>query len=328
MRLRTKKSHIQNLSEGRAPHRILPVILKFAYYMILIGILVGLSYVVIIRYLFFDGRGQVEVEKITISSAYGGRIKSIERQSGNKFAAGDILAVIDTGIECHEPEPDTRFIRLVNDIQLKQSERNIYSDQLKMMEKGTDSDILPRALEIGDAYSMTGKKENYRELKRLQEKIDLLSVEIAVKKKELADLKREKTAKQGGFCGLETVKAAFDGTIRHVSHQPSEFIKEGAPLFIVIPKDSKVAVEAFFQKKHLQYLSIGKTMKIKFPDRTSSMGKVVDFLSAASYFAERTQKDYLPVEAMLRVNIVPVEPTEAAHWKRYDRMDVIVEGKR
>ena len=79
--------------------------MKLAYCLLLFGILGGLSYVVVMRYLYFTGRGQVEIEKIKISSDHRGRIKTIDRGIGDSFSAGDILAVIDTGIDCPRKEP-------------------------------------------------------------------------------------------------------------------------------------------------------------------------------------------------------------------------------
>jgi len=56
MKLRTKKSHFQNLPEEKTPRRILPILLKFFYYLMLLGVLGGLGYVVAMRYIYFTGR--------------------------------------------------------------------------------------------------------------------------------------------------------------------------------------------------------------------------------------------------------------------------------
>jgi multidrug resistance efflux pump len=330
MKLKSRKSHFQTLPEGQAPRRLLPVLLKFAYYLLLLGVLFGLIYVVAVRYLYISGKGQVETEKRIIGSAYGGRIKTLARQAGDAFSVGDILAVIDTGIECPVVEPDMRPVRLAYDIRLKQSERDIYARQLKTLESSMADGILPRALEIGDAYTLRKNQDSERDMQRLQEKIDLLSAEIAAKQQEMAILKQTQAtpAKRTRGCGLEKLEVPFAGRVAHVVHQPGEHAEKGAPLFIVTPEGSAVFVEAFFDKKHLRYLGAGKAMTIEFPDRTTSRGTVVDYLSSASYYAERDRKDYLPVEARLRVNLKPADPADAALWRRYDRMDVLVRGER
>jgi multidrug resistance efflux pump len=328
MKLRTKKSHFQNLPEGRAPRTLTPLLLKYAYYLALIGVVIGIIYVVGLRYLYFRGRGQVEIEKTKISSEYGGRIEAIRRQAGDSFSAGDILAVIDTGIECAPKPSDARLIRLVHDIELNQSELDIYTKRFKELADLQDLDILPRALEIGNVRSHRQPQEISREMDRLKEKTDLLSAEIAIKRKELADLEKDLAARRDAFCGLETIRSAFAGRVYRVMHRPSEYVKKGEPLFVLTAKEANVLVEAFFDRKDIRYLAGGRKMTIEFPDRTTSQGQVIDYLSSASYYADRTEKNYLPVEAKLRVNLKPVATEEIDRWKRYDRMDVMVTGER
>jgi multidrug resistance efflux pump len=328
MKLKTKKSHFQTLPEGKAPRRILPVVLKTLYYLLLLGIIGGIGYVVGLRYLYFSGRGQVEIEKVSISSHHGGRIETIARQAGDSISPGETLAVIDTGIECPEKEPDLRLVRLAYDIRLKQAERDIHLKRLESLDKEQNVDILPRALEIGDAF----KRRQYRaigdEIDRLKQKANLLEAEIATKREELAALERASTVETDVFCGAETIRSAISGSVYHVIHRPGEYVKKGAPLFVVIPHNADVLVEAFFDRKHLSYISAGQQMTIEFPDRSTSTGEIVDYMSSASYFAERYQKDYLPVEAQLRVNLKPVDGNAKRRWKRYDRMDVKVMGER
>lgn len=328
MKLRTKKSHFQNLPEEKTPRHILPILLKFFYYLMLLGVLGGLGYVVAMRYIYFTGRGQVEIEKIKISSRHGGTIQSIRRQVGEIFAAGDLLAEIYTGIECPTHQPDLRPVRLAHEIKLKQSQLDIYSNRKKALEAEVTADILPRALEIGDAFTIRKNHEVQRETKLLKEKIDLLAAEIAIKREELAALKKALTNTSEAFCGLEMVETAFAGSVYRVIHQPSEYVGKGEPFLIVTPEASNVFIEAYFDEKHIQYLVKGQTLVVEFPDRTTSKGEIVDYSSSASYAADRTLKDYLPVEARLRVDLKPINPSEAVRWRRYDRMDVIVRGER
>ena len=227
-----------------------------------------------------------------------------------------------------EKNPDIRLTRIAYDIKLKQSELNLYSKRFKELEKEGAIDLLPRALEIGDSFSRRKHREIGRDIERLQEKIDLLAAEIAIKRKELAALKRELAVERNVECGVEFVRSSFAGSVYHMIHQPGEYVKEGTPLFVVIPKGATVRVEAFFDRKHMRSLAKGRAMIIEFPDRTTSLGEIIDYSSSARYVAERTQKDYLPVEAQLRVNLQPVLANDSSRWKRYDRMDVLVKGER
>ncbi len=328
MKLRTKKSHFQNLPEGAPPRRILPIIVKFAYYMVLLSVLGGICYVVAMRYLYFSGRGNVEIEKLTISSDHGGRVVNINQQIGDTIAYGDILAVIDFSIDCAPEKPDLRLTRLTYDIKLKQSEYGLYSKRLNELKNDPDVDILPRALEIGDTLSRRKHIEINKEMSGLIEKTALLAAEIAIKRKELAALKRVSAVNRNRTCGSETIRSPINGSIYHVTRQPGEHVKKGAPLFIVIPERAHVRIEAYFDRKHLRYLSKGRPMAIEFPDRTTSTGIIIDYLSSASHVPEPIQKDYLPVEAYLKVYLKPATDNDQILWKRYDRMDVRVKGER
>lgn len=328
MRLRTKKSHLQNLPEGIAPHRILPVLLKFVYYMVLLGILGGLIYVVAMRYIYFTGRGQVEIEKIKISSMQGGKISSIDRQVGDRFSAGDILAVIFTGIDRSKTKTDIQALNLAYDIKLKQSEFDFYSKRLNELAEGQDVEILYRALEIGDASSRRLFREINRENKRIQEKMELLSHEIAIKRKKMAAIEKELEVNREASCAFEIIKSSFPGIVYHVIHQQGEYVKKGEPLFVVIPEDATVLIKAFFDRKNMQYLAEGQKMMIEFPDRTPGMGEIVDYLSSAGDFPEPIRKNYLPAETQLKVTLKPLTADDKNLWKLYDRMDVKVKGER
>jgi multidrug resistance efflux pump len=172
------------------------------------------------------------------------------------------------------------------------------------------------------------QRETHGDIKRLREKADLLAVQIANKRNELSALKKMSTIGRDVACGAETIRAAFHGRIYRVIHRPSEYVKKGDPLFVVIPQNADVFIEAFFDRKYLGHLHKGKRLTVQFPDRTTSQGVIVDYLSAASYFAERFNKDYLPVETQLRVNLKPFDANEKIRWERYDRMDVKVTGER
>ncbi len=328
MKLRTKKSHFQILPEGEPPKRVLPRIMKFAYYLLLLAIVGGVCFILLMRYMYFTGRGQVEIGKVKISSEHGGKIKAIERKVGDTFLPGDILAVVDLRRDCLKITPDIRLTRLDFVIQEKQSQYDLYTARLKELDAEQKTEILHRALEIGDAASRRRNEEVVREVYRLREKTGLLAAEISIKKEELAILEQELLVTQDPTCDVETIRSSFAGSVYHVTRRPDEYIKKGEPLFMVIPEGEGVVVEAFFDRKDLRYISTGGKMTIQFPDKYTSVGEITNYYSVAKASPDRNKKDYLPVEAKLRVNLKPTTKDDRNHWQLYDRMDVKVKGER
>lgn len=328
MELRTKKSHIHNLPEGKPPVRILPRIFKLLYYLGLLALLGGLCYILTAKFLYFTGKGQVEVGKVQICPNDSGIIQSITKRVGDTFAADDILAVVDLEKNCLEEKQNILLTRLAFVIREKQAQYDFHSSRLQEYEAEEEPDILHRALEIGDAESRSRHQEIARGIVMLREKTALLFVELAIKKEELAALKNQLSIVKDQTCNFETIRSSFAGEVYHVTHHQDEFITQGEPLFVVIPVDANVVVETYFDSKNLRYISPDKTMTITFPDGFSSIGKITNFYSAAKTSPGRDKKDYQPVEAKLRVNLQPISLEDRKRWKFYDRLDVRVKGER
>ncbi|MCP3942518.1 MAG: HlyD family efflux transporter periplasmic adaptor subunit [Desulfobacteraceae bacterium] len=329
MKLRTKKSHFQNLSEGRAPRRILPVVMKVFYFLVLLSILGGVCYLVLMKFLYFKGTGQVEIEKRILSSKKGGTVTFIGKVEGETFAAGDLLAVIDPGQECLEQIPDILPTRLFHEIQKIQAEYKVYQSQLGALESVQKKPVLYRALEIGQTNTSLRKLEIIQQKQeRLKEKMALLAAEITIKKKELTVLEKHLTVEADTTCDAEKLLAPFNGVVSHVTRQKDEYIDKGDSLMVVMPENALVAVEAYLDWQVLDYIDKGEIMTIIFPDGLATRGMVTGFTSAAMHSPQRFRKDYVPVESKLLVHLSPLNEKDAFFWKRYDRMDVRVRGER
>lgn len=356
MRLRTKKSHFHNLPEGAPPGRtkILPRILRFCYFLVLLAIVAIICTVVYNRYIYFTGRGMIEISRIKVSSAHGGIIKALYKRAGDAFEEGDLLAKIKRDQKCVEklPEqpqlkpkksaPDIRLIRLRFDILQKQGQLNHYQRQIydieSEMEKDEGAAILYRALEIGDIISRKKHDEMVRNVLRINDKIRLLETEIKLDQEELTMLELALTVPepepapivepQIPLCEYEDIVASYSGRVDLVTHKDSEYLKKAAPLFVIIPEDTPVVVEAYFNKKNLPYLTKGEKLTIQFPDKTKSEGTIKEFVSSARYHADRILEDYLPVQSEILVTLTPTSESDKQLWQRFDRMDVQVKGER
>ncbi len=306
---------------------MLPRITRLLYYLVLFSILAGVLYLLGMRVFYFSGRGQVEREKTILSSAQGGTIAYLTKKKGETFVRGEVLAEIELANKCGE-RPDTRITKLRFDLKSRQAELAALKARLQPLEQMENTGILYRALEIGDASSRRRMEQLENKTEKLQEQIQLLEAEIFVRQEEIAALEEQMLVPVDRACDFETIIAPFDGTIYLIKSAPNEYTARGEPLLVIMADTAPVYVEAYLKEKHLRYISPGKSMTIKFPDRYTSIGRIEEYNSTAQAVAERQLKDYVPKSTMIRVQLVPVDKNEASLWKKYDRIDVRVQGRK
>lgn len=363
MRIRTKKSHFQNLPEGSSPARFLPQLLRFFYLLLLLAILVTVCVIVVRKFLYFTGSGQVEVAKVKISSEHGGTVDALFKRKGESFTKGEILARIKREPECIERAPleeetsvegvgaqptavrrDPRIVRLQFALRQKQAELQVLDEQLTDMtirgELEQDTALLHRALEVGDIISRKKNVELMKNSRKLRDKIKKLELEIELNKEELAALesvtqtlsmtKRPEAAtiEPLARCEFEQIEATFSGQVDYVTRTSPEYIKKGEPLFVVVPENNNVVVEAYINRKNMPFLQKGKTLSIEFPDKRKSIGQVEEFVSSARYHTEKITENYIPVKTSIQITLAPVSELDRQIWRGYDRMDVKVRGER
>lgn len=333
MRLRSQKSHFQNLPEGTPPAKLLPKILRLLYFLVLLCVVGALCSIFIKRFLYFTGEGHVEVARVNISTTSDGVVRLLNKTTGESFVKGDVLAQIWKGQSCTEVTPNIRLIRLKYEIKQQQYEHKLILDQLYQLETNLEASqettILRRALEIGDVSSRRKAEElMLRDLMNKQQSADKLLAEIKIKEAELALLDQEYASVKKSQCEFEDIVATFSGTIDHVTRRTSEYLKRGEPLFMVIPESDSVAVAAYIDTKNLHFLDKGKQMTIQFPDKSAGVGEITEFVSSARSQAYLVKNDYVPVSTELRVTLKPLTEQDARKWRMFDRMDVKVKGER
>lgn len=327
MKLRTQKSYFNNLPEGAPPQRILPRITRLIYYLVLFALVAGVLYLLGMRMFYFSGRGQVERKKTILSSTRGGNIVQLTKRTGESFVQGEVLAEIRIADQCGD-RPDTRLTRLQFDLKSREAQLAALRTRLEPLQQTLNSRMLFRALEIGDASSRRRMEELKNKEEKIWEQVQLLEAEILVRREELAALEEQLDVPVDRACTVETITAPFDGTVYHVGSDLNEYTDRGEPLLVVTAETAPVYVEAYLKEKYLQYVSLNTQMTVKFPDQYSGIGRVETVTSTAQAVAKRQLKDYVPTSTMIRVQVVPVDKNEAALWKKYDRIDVRVQGRK
>jgi len=306
---------------------MLPRITRLLYYLVLFSILAGVLYLLGMRVFYFSGRGQVEREKTILSSTRGGTVVQLNKKKGETFVKGEVLAEIRLTDTC-EDRADTGITRLQFDLKSRQAELAALKARLQPLEQMENTGMLYRALEIGDASSRRRMEQQENKTEKLQQQVQLLEAEILVRQEEVAALEEQMLVPVDRACYFETIIAPFDGTVYLVRSALNEYTARGGPLLVAMADAAPVYVEAYLKEKYLRYISPGKSMTIKFPDRYTSIGRIEEFNSTAQAVAERQLKDYVPKSTMIRVQLVPVAADEASLWKKYDRIDVRVQGRK
>ena len=167
--------------------------------------------------------------------------------------------------------------------------------------------------------------------RRLAGEVQRLKAELAARSTYLRGLQEivtggESAGGQGGRILLIT--APTDGRLEEVFVTPDMVVERGRSLVLLRPANTRVRIDAFFKLSALDRLEEGKRAWIRFPDGSRGKGVVQRVLSTARTVPRPEYKDYMPLWVRSDVEIVPENAAEAAHWRRYEQMDVKVRIRR
>lgn len=324
MKLRNRTSYMTNLPEGEPPRRRGPSITRRLYLLLLIGLVLYLAFIAFDRLFYVHGWGQVEVEKVAISSARGGRIQALPVREGQQVAQGELLARIAAPKRC-DAEQDPRLQRLLMDAQLTQSKLAVLRGELQRKQAEVrDQTRLRRALEIDTRNSREARQLN-EDLARLQQEVALHTRRLEIERNQAEALRAELAAKPEPLeCLDEELRAPHPGKLLHVSNAPAEVVDSGATIATLVPRDARVRVEAYLETDDLDDVEVGKAMQVQFPDGHVSPGIIESIHSSAYRSAQRQWDGYTPLSSRVLVHVVPAEPEHSQRWASYDRMDVRV----
>lgn len=328
MRLRNRTSYMKTLPESEPPRQRGPSITRRLYLLLLVGLALYLAYIGFDRWFFLHGWGQVEVDKIAIGSARGGRIGVIAVHDGQQVAAGQLLARIDAPERC-QPEQDPRLQRLLMDAQLTASRLEVLRVQLKDKQaRLAQFGRLRRALEI-DTGNSRELRQMTDEVEQLQQDVTVTSRRLAIEGQQAEELRRTLAQKAlPSECVAEELRAPRDALVLHVGNVAAEIVDRGETIATLIPADAAVRVEAYLETDDIENVYVGKPIRVDFPDGEVSDGVIESVHSSAYRSAQRQWNGYTPLSSRVLVNIVPAQPQQRERWLAYDRMDVQVRGSQ
>ena len=323
MKLRNRKSYMTSLPEGKPPENFRPRITQTIYYAILILVVGYIIYLLSSRFFYFSEPGFVEVEKTIISSSRGGKILQLPVKEGQLVKHKNLLALISASKNCSSIN-SSKAHKLKYELALNRSRLTLLQREITSLKNYIANANLQRALETGQAKDSTVSKLNYDLIKKLNDAA-LLDSQIILQQQ----LKPINLASNSSLeCFNESIFTPFDGYVHSVKRTTNEFTARGAPLLILISNTADVRIEVYLKNDQLPYLNIGSLVDIRFANGIATEAKIKNIYSSAYTAPEREWHNYKPADTQVLVHLKPVSVQDAALWKKYDRMEVSVRGRK
>jgi len=329
VKLRNRKKFINTLPEGNPPDDLRPKLTRWAYFFVLFAVVTYLAYIIVMRVTFVHAYGQVEVEKIIVSAARGGRLTELLVKQGEQVKKGQRIARIAPQRICTKLDQSNRNLleKLNYEIKLKQRRLADNQKNLEQVKNLKHKIQLRRILETDEEGSANRllKQEN-----NLKLEIDLHKSSIALAKKHYKQIQQKNISKRDlpAECLGETLIAPRKGRIVATKYQVYDVISKATPIAVIRPENPEIIINAYFPEDAMNYLSTGKVLNISFPDDWESKAIIKAISSQALNLAEPLKKDYTPVKTGILVRMQPVNKNNTSRWQNYDRMEVYVRARQ
>jgi len=316
MKLRNRKSYLNSLPEGKAPVSLLSKLIHWAYFLILIALVIYFARYIYYRLSSVEGFGQVVVERVVLSAGYGGNIAQLPVVEGQTINKGDILVHIFSLKSCQQKD-NANIFKLKLDTEIKTAKLNALRKKLKEI---NNHQVMYRALELNNRV--------LNSTANLQFDITLLAKELKLQLELLRTLNKNQQDRPitVAECQDEIIHAPFKGEVKRVLKQNYEFVDKGEAVVIVESKQADVQIEGYLSKYDLKDISLGNQVTIEFPDGEIGYGTINKIDASAYAFAERRWENYEPSDTRIRILLSPIDQQQSELWKQYDLLRVQIRG--
>lgn len=336
MKLHNQKSYIRTQHEGVAPSRTAPRITQIIYILFILFLFIYLIYFFASRAFFVQTEGLIEREKVDLGAIHGGPIASMNPEVGGLFKQGDVLAIVGPSKFCQAPEPDLRPQRLAYEIEDETIKLNGMRRELDLLEQSNNAlNIEPgsvkRALEI-NAPLLDVKKDRSKlqvDIERQHNAIKSQQQIIATLTSRLQLLRTNiRAIEENPACGSHPIIAPFDGEVFSITLQRDEVANRGDVVLTVIPDNGTVSTELYLSAE--EYADIRETVEfvVTLPDGSETKGLVTGVESSAVVTPDRKLDGYRPLRPGIRVSLSAEDSATTEQWKKFDRYQVSVKGRK
>lgn len=280
-----------------------------------------------------NGNGQIVFNKLTVNFTDDIRLKEIMIQEGDTIEKGDTLFVyeiednIDNNINLSLQRAETqsqfngKALEIQRDILAKEAELKGLKLLLKQQRMIYDEKVKMVLLEIESSSVLDNLK---LEQQKLLSRIEILEIEIAQLKKikgGFRSIGNQLAAAYEPQNEIEYFRAPVSGKSGQVKFANDEVCYREQEV-LAIHDQEQVEIQAFFKPKFKEHLKEGQVIKVKFPDGTTSKGKIKQSLVATYAVPSEFQKKYESTERNIVVSIVPFDESAESLWKTYYLMEV------
>lgn len=319
------------------------------YSLVFAGILAYFGHGLYKRTLVIQGQGQVLFKKLDIQMPSDIKIDRVLGAEGDVVNIGDTLFTYydeRTMFLARERSVDKQVLRPNNEqINWYHREKNSVQEKIGLLQIKIEE--LEQEVDDLSANEEVLEQEVLLDIKSRD---DLRKEQILLKrrKNELEGARRELVyyhdysnnlkvpnpyAEKVKYLSAESSSPLYayvspvSGTITKVNKENFEVALE-SQIIMSIHKPENLYIKAFYPQKVLKDLQEGDVVKVKFPDGTKSVGKIIRFYFATYLLPEEFQNQYQPTTRSIAADIVPIEQGDLEKWKAYYKLNVDISKHR
>lgn len=220
-----------------------------------------------------------------------------------------------------------------NRVRIKENEALLilYKDQKKKIKEQVMLDLTPRSKldELEENIQSTGYeidrlKAEIGEASAFINSLSAMTPKERTTKSTMNGKNNGRVVSSGGNGENDLTRyylSPIAGTITKINFQSME-VSLKSEIILSIHKPENIYIKAFFDQTDLKYVKVGDVIDVKFPDGTTSQGKVKRFYFATNALPEEFQRKYEPVTRTLLADILPLNDEELKKWRTFYRMGV------
>ncbi len=325
-----KVSRIRTLKEPKRKTK------KMNFDRVLYFIVIGIGLFFLVRHLYkklawTKGNGMVLMQKVDVNFTEDIRVKDIYVQAGdtvkqhkklfsytnNQFDNDANMQLnLITGVQSNENE----YLKYQQQIALKQNLLRNIRTQLAAV---TKQETTQTKLVLLDALTKTSLQTLRNTKVQLTQQMQLIQGELALLrqfKKQVYQTNNQQLNSQNQIL-KSSYASPIDGIVGQMFKASEESCyKTETVMTIHNPKD--IFINAYFKLEDLTYVKKGCSVKVVFPDKSTSDG-IIETVYISTYEApSEFQKKYEPTERNLLVKIIPQHNEDIALWRSFYKLEV------
>jgi multidrug resistance efflux pump len=321
---------------------------RIIYFIVFFSLLFGLGYYAFTRLFYVNAQAQVLYENVEIRLLKDARIMEYFTFEDDTIRFGDTLFRYSEDhtddqsniqLSAHRSSSDNPAYNWVireiftteEKINSKKSEKEqclalikSYKQEVEKIKTSVSLGVLPQ--------SRLDVREN--DILKLKSQVQRLESEIAQLYSALDELKTKIpsmhgadsasiSANMGDVQNEKFFLSPFEGTVNRIFVRQFETSLKSETI-LSLHRNSPIFVRAFFDQSDIDVLQPGDEFVLEFPDGTESIGVLKRFYYSTVPLPVEFQKRYEPITRTIGGDIYPKDSTQAALWKNFYKMNVVV----